>query len=160
MRNIPDEILLAAAPASIWEAAIKQAERSSHKRFRTGAVIYYGMGRHADVTIYSQGTSHFHNGGENIRSIHAELHAIRQLPRSYGGAKCIVVTLTKSGNFAQNSRPCHDCAMRLNKHVWSVLYPERCNDGNWVVQSCSMHDLMRAGLRSARRGAFAASLQS
>lgn len=132
MRRPTDEQLAAAAPMEIWEQAIAQAKRSPHKRHRTGAVIYAGMGSGAGE-VYSTGCSHTHDGGLKVRSMHAEHHAITRLPPMHGGSVCVIVTLTRSGNFAKVSKPCSTCSKLLSKHVWGVVYAEQANDGSWMV---------------------------
>jgi hypothetical protein len=51
-----------------------------------------------------------------------------------GYATAIVVTLTKVNNFANNSRPCADCARALQAKGISVTYAERTNDGGWAIR--------------------------
>jgi deoxycytidylate deaminase len=146
LKNPAQELLQQAAPLHLWELAHKQAQRSPHKRHRTGAVIYYGMGNDRLPTIYSKGCAHPHGGGRRSFSVHAEMDAIARLHGNSGGAVCLVVTLTKGGNFAHSSRPCHNCAKLLEKYVWGVIYAERANDGSWAIRRDSPEDLLRGYL--------------
>ncbi len=128
-----DELLSKFAPLEIWKAAEAQALRSSMRHHRTGCVIYYGMGGSKNGEIYSTGCSHSHDGGRAVRSIHAEAHAISRLHAQHGGAKCLIVTLTKANNYASCSRPCYGCAKLISDHCWSVIYSDRTNDGGWAI---------------------------
>lgn len=146
MTNRPtDDLLEQYAPLVIWRAAEKQARRSPHKRHRTGCVIYYGMGSDKP-NIYSTGTAHPHSGGHHAFSIHAEMHAISRLPPSHGGAVCLLVTLTKAGNYASMSRPCEQCANLLQRYVWGVIYAEMTNDGNWAIRREPVENLLNGYL--------------
>lgn len=142
MNRPPDELLQRAAPLAIWRKAERQALRSPHTRWRTGAVIYYGMGDRNQAQVYSQGCAHPHDGGRRVRSIHAEAHAVSRLPRLAGGAVVVIVTLTKCGHYATVSKPCQGCAELLRKCVWGVIYAERTNAGTWVVRNESPEDLL------------------
>lgn len=133
MNRPPDELLESAAPLSVWRAAELQAKRSPHKRFATGCAIYDGVRK--NPKIFSRGCAHPHNGGMHVRSIHAEMDAVRKLPPGYGGAIAVLVTLTRSDGFASISKPCQICAELLVKFVWIVVYAERANDGSWMVIS-------------------------
>ena len=141
MKNRPaDDLLEQYAPLVIWRAAEKQAQRSPHKRHKTGCVIYYGMS--SKPNIYSTGTAHPHNGGRRTFSTHAEMHAVSRLPPDHGGAVCLLVTLTKANNYASMSRPCEQCASLLSRYVWGVIYAEMTNDGNWAIRRVSANDLL------------------
>ena len=136
MKNIPSTSLLEiAAPIHIWEEAIKQAKRSVHKRHRTGAVIFKGD------KILSKGCAHTHNGGLAIHSIHAEHHALQNFRDTDLSANICIVTITKTGNFARSSRPCHACSALLEKNLNRVVYCEMTNDGQWVVNDERTDDL-------------------
>lgn len=151
MNRPPDQMLSQHAPLNIWKEAERQAARSPHRQHKTGAVIFYGMDKkHAD--IYSTGCAHPHDGGRKARSIHAEQHAISRLPNEYGGAVCLIVTLTKNGHYATCSRPCKGCTDSLSKFCWSVVYAEKCNDGSWAVRKSSIDELMRGYLCDTREG--------
>jgi tRNA(Arg) A34 adenosine deaminase TadA len=142
MNKPPLELLSQYAPLEMWEAAEKQAFRSPLRTHKTGCVIYYGMNHGRKNEIYATGCSHNHDGGRSSRSTHAEMHAIRRLPPEHGGAKAIIVTLTRSGNWASCSRPCYDCAELLQKHVWGVYWAERTNDGGWAVRAVGVEELL------------------
>lgn len=146
MKNRPDiELLEKYAPIAMWRAAEREANRSPHKRHRTGCVIFYGMGK--NHILYSSGTAHPHDGGRRTYSVHAEMHAVSRLPPDHGGSVCLLVTLTKAGNFATNSRPCVHCAGLLAKHCWGVIYPELCNDGSWAIRRESCVNLTKGFLQ-------------
>jgi cytidine deaminase len=155
MNNRPsDELLDQYAPLHIWQMAIKQAERCPHKRFKTGCVIYYGMSGN-NTRTYSTGTAHPHGGGRRTYSVHAEMHAVSRLPPDHGGAIALILTLTKTGNFATNSRPCAHCAGLLSRHVWGVIYPELCNDGSWAIRRVGAKELMHCYLQETKMTAEA-----
>jgi len=141
----PDELLSMHAPLHIWRMAEKEAARSPHYRFKTGCVIYYGMGN-GNIRTYSTGTAHPHSGSRRTYSIHAEMHAVSRLPPEHGGAVCLLVTLTKSGNYATNSRPCVNCATLLLKHTWGCVYAEMANDGSWAIRRESTENLLKGFL--------------
>jgi len=146
----PDELLSMHAPLTIWRMAEKEAARSPHYRFKTGCIIYYGMGN-GNTRTYSTGTAHPHNGGRRrTYSIHAEMHAVSRLPPQHGGAICLLVTLTKSGNYATNSRPCVTCASLLDKHTWGCIYAELCNDGSWAIRRTPTADLLSGYLQPTK----------
>lgn len=145
MNKPSDELLAQYAPLEIWRTAEAQAIRSPHKTHCTGAVIYYGMDKNR-ADIYSTGCAHPHDGGRISRSTHAEQHAISRLRHGYGGAVCLVVTLTRNGHYATCSRPCEGCAKSLSKHCWGVVYTEKCNDGSWAVRRTSIEELLRGYL--------------
>lgn len=148
MNKPTDELLQAYAPLEAWREAEKQACRSPHKQHKTGAVIFCWMTSKTrwPYDIYSTGCAHPHDGGRKSRSTHAEQHAISRLPNSYVGAACLIVTLTKNGNYATCSRPCKGCASSLEKFCWRVIYVEKCNDGTWAVRSTSPKELSRGYL--------------
>jgi tRNA(Arg) A34 adenosine deaminase TadA len=135
----PRELLEEAAPIALWDAAIKQATRSTHSRHRTGAIIYDPV----DSTVVGRGCSHNPDKSPWIetRSVHAERHALWSLPPdfpwTYG---CIVVTLTRTNNFAQVSKPCASCASLLRSYdIDHCIYAERANDASWTVQRLPVH---------------------
>lgn len=140
------ELLQKGAPLHIWAHAEQQAEQSPHKRHRTGAVIYYGMGMGSDANVFARGYAHPMHGIATW-SMHAESHAIQHLPMGgpyyYGGAVICIVTLTKNGNYASTSRPCEDCTRNLMSHVWGVVYAERTNDGGWAMVRRTPEELSR-----------------
>lgn len=149
MNKPSEELLEQFAPLDIWREAEKQAARSPHKQHKTGAIIYYGMNK-KHPEIYSTGCAHPHDGGRVARSTHAEQHAISRLQNSYGGAVCLVVTLTRNGHYATSSRPCAGCAKSLEKFCWAVVYAELCNDGSWSVNRISTKTLLHGYLKPTR----------
>ena len=141
MKNIPStSILTEVAPLAVWEETCKQAKRSTHKRHRTGAVIFKNGKR---PEIFAKGCSHNHDGGMAIASVHAEHDAITNLPKDFDADTVCIVTLTKAGNFAKNSRPCLSCARQLLSIVDRVIYCEMNNDGSWTVNSETITSLLQ-----------------
>jgi cytidine deaminase len=145
-----DDLLAQFAPLHIWREAEAQAMRSPHRTHKTGAVIFYGMGGREHGEIYSTGCAHPHDGGRKARSTHAEIHAIQRLPHAYGGAICLIVTITRNGNYATCSRPCEGCAKSLSKHCWAVTYVEKCNDGSWAVRREDCRELVKGYLKPTK----------
>lgn len=141
-----------ALPIQYWEIAEAQALRSTHSRHKTGAVIFNPrnyMARWRRPLTKSIGCSHTHNGGMAIRSVHAEHHAIMNWPKAEYevGCICLIVTITRNGNYASASKPCQNCASLLAGKVGDVIFAERANDGSWVIKSenpAEMKDLSRA----------------
>jgi cytidine deaminase len=132
-----DELLKQYVPLPFWDAACKQAMRSTFKRHRTGAVIDWDNGS------IGRGCSYKHDGSLRVNSIHAERAATTISPVHHGG-RCIVVTLTRVNNFANCSRPCYDCARMLQKFMLKVIYAERTNDGGWAIREVPF-DLLTEG---------------
>lgn len=129
-RMPPRELLETVAPYSLWEEAVAQAVRSPHKRHRTGAILFDQM------KIIGRGCAH-DSYGTAVRSIHAEIEAIK--PRIWKPfaerPSCLIVTLTRVGNFASVSRPCTGCARALlNCEIKNVIFAERANDDSWAVR--------------------------
>jgi deoxycytidylate deaminase len=129
----PDSLLETAAPLEMWRRATKQAQRSVFRRHRVGAVLFRGN------TILSNGCSHDSDLAGELRSVHAERHALQGLWNIWRGTRdidCLVVTLTRSDNFAQVSKPCASCAqLLLASDIRNVIYAERTNDGSWTVRN-------------------------
>lgn len=118
--------------------AERQAERSTLRRFRTGAVLVDGKGN-----LVSKGCSNRMNALD--RSVHAEEHCLSTLYMSDSSKDltCVIVTLTRSGNWASSSRPCARCVHLLSKNgVSRVVYPERTNDGDFVINDESVESLV------------------
>jgi deoxycytidylate deaminase len=130
------------APLRIWAEAVTQARRSSFNRHKTGAVLF-------DGDFLATGCSHKHNGSYSVNSIHAERHA---LSRWYMNTFpfCVVVTLTKAGNFASCSRPCRDCAVALQNKGCGVIYAEQTNDGGWAIREVAWDMLTEGYLKPTR----------
>ncbi len=138
--NRPDNSLLEkVAPIELWEIAIKQAKRSTMRRFRTGAVAYHI----SDFEVYARACSHTHNGGMQIASVHAEHALVNRLRKNNpGGAVALVVTLNNRGSFTSSSRPCLSCAKLLSEQVWGVVYADKSNDGSWIINHESPNDMI------------------
>jgi hypothetical protein len=69
------------------------------------------------------------------------MHAVRGLPYLVAEypepykIEAMVVTLTRSDNFAQVSKPCAVCGPMLAAvGVQTVVCAERANDGSWLAQ--------------------------
>lgn len=139
-----DKQLTKIAPMSLWVKATKQAFRSDHKRHRTGCVIYDLNDTSLTLT---EGCAHTHDGSRRARSVHAEVDALDRwlyFDNMEGRIKpsAVVVTLTKTGNFASSSKPCVECARRLlRSDVHYVTFAERANDGSWQIVSLPPDEL-------------------
>jgi cytidine deaminase len=127
----PRELLESVAPGALWDAAIKQATRSPHQRFRTGAVLFDPD----DYLIVGRGCSHDGTAPVETLSIHAERHALMRMgPIHAEGMDCMIVTLTRNNNFTQVSKPCASCASFMTAYgVRHCVFAERANDGSWSV---------------------------
>jgi cytidine deaminase len=119
--------------------------RSPHSRHRTGCVIFTSAGGYMH---FSCGCSHKHNGSLKVNSIHAERHALRGYRGNYGRA--LIVTLTRVNNFANCSRPCHDCALALQERMISVTYAERTNTEEWAIRNVPFDLLTEGYLKPTR----------
>lgn len=98
--------------------AARIAKRSHFHRHRTGAIITNSKGQ-----IISNGWSHVPNGGTQLRSLHAEMHAIaRGRHNDLNGATIWIVTLTKA-NYRTIAQPCAHCAIALaGAHIENVVF--------------------------------------
>jgi deoxycytidylate deaminase len=134
-----------ALPIKLWHLAEFHAKRSTHRKHKTGAIIFDSDGGNflERPKILAAGCAHAHNGGMAIHSIHAEQHAISRWPKSQRveGCVCLIVTLTRNGNFASISKPCANCASLLAQVVREVIYAERTNDGSWLIRSENPRDI-------------------
>lgn len=119
------------APLGAWWAAEKEAARSPLEKFRTGAVIIDTVG-----TVYAKGCSYADYGGGFMASVHAEHHALKRFRcPSPSTATCVIVTLTRAGNYATSSAPCVSCIRKLEEAgIGRVTWAEKVNDGSWVVK--------------------------
>ena len=129
-------------PEHIWLEAEKQANRSTLKNYRTGAVIFTKK----DFTILARGCSHIPNNG-NVMSTHAEDHALDSFRKEYGYGRrqigILVVCINKADNYAFSARPCAACAEQLALNdIETVYYAERINDGTWVCNVESPQELV------------------
>lgn len=90
--------------------ALKIAERSPHRRFRTGAVI---CDRRGD--ILSVGWAHRNGTRRKLYSVHAELHALTRLDRTrLENGTVYVATIGRTGT-QKLSAPCADCVAVLGR---------------------------------------------
>jgi deoxycytidylate deaminase len=141
----PDALLAQNAPLHVWRHAEKQAARSPHRRHRTGAVIFDER-----QGIVSKGCAHPHDGSKRTFSTHAEIHAIGQM-KAWGQAEyMVIVTLTKTDNYASTSRPCRNCNRNLIGRVNVVMYAERTTDGDWAIVRREPEDMAREFLMPTR----------
>jgi pyrimidine deaminase RibD-like protein len=142
MRHIPD---------SIWNAAEKQAERSTNRNHRTGCVLINpSSGR-----IVARGCAHLPAMNLATRTMHAERHALSSLGGRANGMWAVLTTLTPVGHHARCSRPCANCARALYRAgVSMVVFHERDRNGVWHERRESTEDLvLRASAR--RTSSFA-----
>ena len=143
-RMPPTELLETVAPIPIWWAAMAQALRSPNRRHRTGAVIF------EDGKVLAKGTA-YPVEDLKVRSVHAERDAIAYWQDKNHG-ECLIVTLTRVGNFAQVSRPCIGCADALDQRgIEWVVFAEKANDGSWVVRREPPCDLLNGKPTRYRR---------
>lgn len=95
----------------IKEQAYKAAARSSHRRYKTGAVIVDAKGN-----ILCWGTSHTPTiKMNNHLSIHSEIHALSKV-RHLDLSGCSVYIATVSGKSGRqtSAKPCLHCAVALS----------------------------------------------
>jgi deoxycytidylate deaminase len=155
--NKPDDLFLEESlPIELWEAAEKQAKRSTLNKFKTGAVIF-----DKDMNIIGRGCSH-DKDGHYLPTVHAEYEALRDSygARNYGeqrviGQGIVIVSINKAKNYTYSSRPCLRCAAELHLgNIRYVYYAERLNDGEWIINVDSPVGLLnraeQSGLRAAR----------
>lgn len=89
--------------------AKREAEKSVHRRFRMGAIVF----RHHNIagSGFNKPNKTHPKSAQNFQTIHAELAAILDVARrwtSTADASMLVVRVTKSGLLA-TSRPCAYC---------------------------------------------------
>lgn len=125
----------------IFEEAYKQAERSTLRNFKTGAVVFMGE------DIYLKGCSHtILDPFEPLASVHAEAHCIqlaRKLFVKNQPLDMFVLAIGKTGNPAFSSKPCLSCVRNLDViPVRYVYYLERLNSGQWILNVKSPIDLL------------------
>lgn len=137
-------------PESIYQEAYKQAERSTLKNYRTGAVVFKGE------EVYFKGCSHIKANNGPHASIHAEQHcvdeAVRQMYRHISGLNMFVLCIGKAGNPAFSSKPCYSCAIRLSAiPVEYVYYLERMNNGKWIMNVKTQLELIAEAENSGLR---------
>lgn len=125
----------------LWEIAFSQAQRSTLKAFKTGAVVFDRKGN-----IIGKGCSHIAINSRG-KSTHAEEHAIHNAGKHIEQAKVLIVTIGRSGNPAFSSRPCFTCVRMMKKYLISeIIYPERLNDGTWIINKESPTEMWNRSL--------------
>lgn len=133
--------LLQSEELTAWREAILQAHRSTLGTFKTGAVLFDRDGK-----VLSRGCSHITDGNRYTNSFHAEAHAISNL-HDDDLVSCIVVTIGRAKNLAYSSRPCFECVrLMVRKPIIEVIWPERCNNGEWSINRVSPRDLYNASI--------------
>jgi tRNA(Arg) A34 adenosine deaminase TadA len=124
----------------IYNEAYKQAERSTLKNFKTGAVMFKGE------DIYIKGCSHTKMGFQPLASVHAEEHCVdlfRKSRKVYDLSIFVLCIGGRNKNPAFSSKPCFNCANRLQSiNVAYVYYLERTNDGIWTMNVKKPIDLI------------------
>ncbi len=124
-------------PESIWEQAEQQAERSTLRRFRTGAILVDGQ------RVVGRGCSHITSRKLARQSVHAEQHALSGVYDT-DGLTCVIVTLNRSGNWAWSSKPCAFCThLMYNAGIERVIYGERDNTGSWTINAEDLESLIK-----------------
>jgi len=120
-------------PIELWEEAVNQANRSTVKSFKTGAVIFDDN----TYEILARGCSHHNMKRNYLPTIHAEDHAMRVSGiRKFYCSSILITTIGKAGNFAFSSRPCVNCTHLLDKYeINKIYYLERMNNGAWIVNA-------------------------
>lgn len=124
----------------IFEEAYKQAERSTLKNFKTGAVVFKGE------EIILRGCSHTTLDLHQLASIHAEAHCIEQVWKrklDFSDLDMFILAIGKTGNPAFSSKPCLSCVRKMHiVPVRYVYYLERLNNGIWTMNVKTPLDLM------------------
>src|SRR5215211_310576 len=113
----------------IYQETYKQAERSSLRNFRTGAVVF--KGEH----IYLKGCSHIKMGFHPLASTHAEAHCVEQAKPEQlhkNDLNMFILSIGRAGNPAFSSKPCYSCLQSLT-FIEYIYYLERLNDGQWTM---------------------------
>jgi deoxycytidylate deaminase len=132
--------------SEIWSAAIKQAKRSTFTRFKTGAVIFDNK----SGEICSSGCSHDRiDSLVSTNSVHAEIDASKKVYGPLCGKSILILTLNQSGRIARSSRPCYSCAsLMARRELDYIYYPERLNDGSWILNKETADLLYNKGIES------------
>ena len=132
--------------SEIWSAAVKQANRSTFIKFKTGAVIFDNK----TGEIVSSGCSHDRiDSLVSTNSVHAEIDATKKVYGNLTGKSILILTLNQSGRIARSSRPCYSCAsLMARREIDFVYYPERLNDGSWILNKESAYLLDNKGMES------------
>lgn len=144
-------------PPYLWEAAHKQASRSSLKTFKTGAIIFKD-----DFKIVSKGCSH-HTLFRGKPSIHAEANALDSF-RGTGsalGLNVLIYTLGRSNRPAFSSRPCYSCLHKMDKvGIKNIYYLEKLNSGWFVLNIETPLELkIRAMKAEVRESSYARNMR-
>jgi deoxycytidylate deaminase len=131
---------------NIWECGVKQAKRSSFMKFKTGAVIFDSK----TGDIFSSGCSHDRiNSLVSTNSVHAENDALQKVYGPLNGKSILILTLNQSGRIARSSRPCYSCsAFIVRREIDFIYYPERLNDGTWILNKEEPFLLYNNGIES------------
>lgn len=144
-------------PDSIYFEAYKQAERSTLKNFKTGAVVFKGE------DVYLRGCSHTKINNGPHASIHAEQHCIEEAMKSNlrernahnyipSGLSMFILCIGKTGNPAFSSKPCYSCSQQLDRiPVEYVYYLERMNSGQWIMNVKTQVELIAEAEKSGVR---------
>lgn len=109
--------------ASIIKTAIKEAQKSTHKQFPVGAVIFKGN------KIISKGFNSIRHCSkikpqfkEWYNSLHAEQQAIISTHKNIKGCDILVVRIKKDGSFGL-AKPCDMCeSFIMYKKIRNVYY--------------------------------------
>lgn len=102
----------------MFNATVKIAKRSTHKRYLTGAIIFDKRGE-----AVSTGWSHTGFKMYNMLSVHAEMHSLwRARHLDLNGFSIYIVTIAgKSGNVT-TAKPCINCAIALRSVGIDKIY--------------------------------------
>lgn len=114
------------------------AKRSTHSRFKTGAIIVSGEKE------ISSGWSHTSNTTlSELFSVHAEIHSLLRAPRTkIKGATLYIATLNKRGKFATSSCPCKTCGgASLAAGISTVYYTTNIGAAMIQLSNIEMSDL-------------------
>ena len=143
-KNLSEEICV---------AALNQAKRSTLGSFNTGAVIFNTK----TLEIIGKGCSHYADWS-TLPTVHAEEHAIKSchIKRRRNSYSILIVCIGRAGNLTYSSRPCVSCAKRLHKvGIEFVYYPERLNDGEWIINVESPFSLLERVHENRQRMRYA-----
>lgn len=105
--------------------AIRIAERSSMRRFKTGAVIVSKDGK-----VLAVGWSHMATRSmQEYHSMHAECHAIiraRATRKVLKGSTIYIATLSGKSGSATSAKPCLPCLTLIESvGIREIIYTER-----------------------------------
>lgn len=141
-------------PKHIVDEVYKQAERSTLKTFKTGAVLFNST----NGEIMGKGCSHHTEDfiPTNTHTVHAEVHSLKKADwKGKGAWNMLVLSVGKQGNPAYSSKPCYSCANIMATYgVEMVYYPERLNDGSWIMNLVTPQELIELAENSDIRQEF------